>query len=274
MTIPDEIQSLADDLGMSVEGLLRGIARREDLLTRIEQVLRPFSLMGCTKRLRPEEPQAELVARVWCGEAMLYASYPEYNEGFTEAMHRQNMTWNKRQRRWERTTHPWMGALRDRLVELCCEVLAAGFVCEIPHEKLADDVLHERYEPEHTRWILRRAEGDYENYFAVRWGRDRDDLYQEARALPGSRYDRPRVVVPADAYAAVLDFAERYGFRLSDSAQALVQAAREAEAADLIATPDRPEKADPEEHAPDLDPASVSQEIDPALRDTPQNEPL
>ena len=273
MQIPDALQALADDLGLSPEALLEAVAARDDLVLRIEQALRPERLTR-DRRLRPEEPRSEIAARVWCEAGRLCARYPEYSDAFRAAMHRQNMTWIRSRGQWERRLAPRMGRLRDRLVELACEVLAAGFVCELPHAGLREDVLAERYEKEHTRWILRRTQGKYEGHFALIWDRDRDDFYDEAKALPGSRWDKPSagiaaVVVPAEAYEAVLDFAERFGFRLSDAAKDLVEAARAAEAAELVATPSQPEKADPETHEPDLDPASVSPEIDPALKDEP-----
>ena len=266
MTVPDNIEALAEELGLPAEKVLEAVASDEQLMTRIKQKLRPFSLMGRTKRVRPDEPVSDLAARVWCSDGVLFARFPEYNEDFRDAMHRQNLSWQRSKKRWHRKLQPWHGRLRDRLVELCCEIIAAGFVCEIPHEDLAEAVREEDYEEEHTRWVLRRTAGDYEDWFVIVWNRDVEDLYEEARDLPGSRYDKPRVVVPADAYDAVRDFAEKYDFRLSESAEALAEAAEEQEARELVARPDRPAKptVDAEQ---DLDPAHVDQEVADGLKD-------
>ena len=267
MSIPDNIEALAEELGLPVEKLLEAVASDEQLMTRIEQKLRPFSLMGRTERVRPDEPVSDLAARVWCSDGVLFARFPEYNEDFRDAMHRQNLSWQRSERRWRRKLQPWHGRLRDRLVELCCEIIAAGFVCEIPHADLAEAVHEEDYEEEHTRWVLRRTAGDYEDWFVIVWDRDVEDLYEEARDLPGSRYDKPDVVVPADAYDAVRDFAEKYDFRLSESAKALAEATEEQEAADLISDPEAPEKqAAPSNEVPEKA-ADVNPEIDPDLRD-------
>jgi len=268
MTFPDRLTGLAEDLGMGPETLLQAIARSDAICQKIEQTLRPFDLMGEGAVLRPKgEEQIEVPAEVWVGESTLYTRLPEYSDAFKDAMHRQNMSWNRGQKRWERALRHWHGPMRDRCVELCCEILAAGFACKLPHEDLAEAVRREDYEPEHTRWVLARMSGDYEGWFVIRWDRDVDDLYDEARELPGSRYDKPNVVVPADAHEAVLDFAERYDFRLSGKAEQLAEAAREAEAADLIADPRAPEKeAAPDEDAPETA-DDVDPEIDPDLRD-------
>lgn len=126
---------------------------------------------------------------------------------------------------WRKDITATSGSAADRAAELGSRLLNAGYAIHISDPAVRAAAVNGDYEPEHRRWISCRAGGTYEGWFSISWPRE-DDLYKAAKALPGARYDKPQVVVPAKSYESVLDFAETYDFRLTTGAQELVDAGR------------------------------------------------
>ncbi|MBI3654033.1 MAG: hypothetical protein HY231_23630 [Acidobacteria bacterium] len=173
--------------------------------------------------LRPPSPVTETVACITIAGATLRLRLPEYVEEFRLLARRLGYEWQRPY--WTRQINGFNGSLEDRLIEAGYKILAAGFIVELPDERLKDRVVAGDYEDERTRWIYARTSGKYVGWFAINWGRD-EDYYNEARRLRGSRYSKPSVVVPADQFEEVLDFAEVLGFRLSPGAGRLVEQAQ------------------------------------------------
>lgn len=130
---------------------------------------------------------------------------------------------------------PRAGEVEDRVAETGNHLLAAGFCVKFPDETSMQRAVAGEFEPEHRRWVVRLTAGRYKDWFAFEWER-RSDLYHRARWLTRSTYDGRRVVVPAEYFEEVLDFADQYGFRLSPGAQDLANEARAAWESALIVT--------------------------------------
>ena len=82
------------------------------------------------------------------------------------------------------------------------------------------------YEPRQERWITRLGSGsEHAGWLYVSWGK-KDDLYGAAKDIHGARYLRPFVAVPPESYDEVLDFAEQYGYSISEAASKVIEEAR------------------------------------------------
>ena len=72
-----------------------------------------------------------------------------------------------------------------------------------------------------------------------------DNLYKAARKLPGSKWDKPSVVVPVEQFEEVIDFAGMYGFKLSEGAQEIASQARKVKEGALVAHVEEAEDKQP-----------------------------
>lgn len=193
--------------------------------------------------LRPENPITETVAEIRVKESTVEIIFPEKRDDFRGIVKNVlNMKWEGK---WVRTLYPRNGASKDRAAEAGHRLLAAGFPIRIFDTETREKAIAGIYEPECTRWVLSRAKGEYDGWLVINWGKN-DDYYKAARRLPGSRYSSPSVVVRPEHYEEVLDFAARYGFKVSASAQKLIDAAKDIREHAIIPHIEAPEEV---EHA-------------------------
>jgi len=171
--------------------------------------------------------QSPLPVEIRVGSSMVTALLPDRHESFRVLVRSLGYRWNPDVRVWQRLIDDRNGPSDDRAVELAHRLLTAGFRVCIHDSVLRRRVAAAEFMPEHTRWIMRRGEGKYTGWFAIQWARG-EDYYQRAKRLPGSRYDKPYVVVPSSAYESVADFAELYDFRFSAVANQLLEQAEKA----------------------------------------------
>jgi len=173
--------------------------------------------------VRPENPRTETVAEIRVKENTVEIFFPEKREDFREIVKNDlRMKWDGK---WKRDLLLRNGTPEDRAAEAGHKLLAAGFIIRIFDDAIREKAITGDYEPECTSWILARIKGDYAGWLAIIWSRE-DDFYDAARKLPGSRYSKPNVIVRPEHYEEILDFAEMYGFRIAEKAQALIDAAR------------------------------------------------
>lgn len=157
----------------------------------------------------PEKPAHEGTVDLHITGGDVVASY-EKDDTFRGIVKDLGFSWKDgawRLRIGERT-----GSAENVCAELGSRLLNAGFSVRFDSQEILDRAVGGEYTPMHRRWI-----GDY-NGFYITWPRE-SDLYHQAKALPGARYDAPGVVVPETSWAAVADFAEKYDFRLTSKAQ-------------------------------------------------------
>lgn len=173
--------------------------------------------------IRPESPLSEVPAEIQVNGTTVSVQFPEQDETFRNTIKALRYSWKSG--RWERVIGKFAGNPVDRAVELGCRLLASGFLVRVFDADLRARIVAGEYEPEQTRWITVFLEGEYVGWLKIQWNRQTEDYYHAAKQVRGSRYSAPCVVVPVREFEQVLDFADRYDFRLSDGAkQAIAQA--------------------------------------------------
>jgi hypothetical protein len=199
-----------------------------------------------TLTIRTHQTPSHQVATIALEDGVIQTRLPQRDDDFVDLVrelhYRCDGAW------WARRPSERSGPLLHRAAELGRALLEAGYIVTFPAEDVQALAVSGDYEPECRRWILRD-----EDKFRVWWGYELD-YYNEAREITGSFYDSTRsaVLVPRENFAEVLDFAEAYGFSLTEAAQRLVaevQAWFEAlpvvslGEAELVARPETPTSA-------------------------------
>lgn len=175
--------------------------------------------------LRPPQPITEQIAELSIVGNLLCLKFREHNEAFRQLARELCFRWNEREMRRERKITATAGAAEDRLIEAAYKLLGAGFIVDLPDGIDAERVMAGDYADEHTRWVMARTSGKYQDWFSISWAYG-EEYYLKAKALPGSRYSKPNVVVPAEWFAEVEDFAGLYDFRFSAGAEKLLADAK------------------------------------------------
>ena len=191
--------------------------------------------------VRPEKPTTETVAEIRIKDNSLEIDFPERRDDFREVVKKQlRMEWSGSC--WRRKLSAKAGTPEDRAAEAGHRLLAEGFVIRIYDAVVRARAVTGEYEAECTRWVMvRKADAKYPGHFAISWGKE-DDFYSAARRISGSRWSSPSVVVPPEQFAEVLDFADMYGFKLSDTAIEVLETARQSKEDILVARVDAPAK--------------------------------
>lgn len=192
--------------------------------------------------IRPERPVTETVAEISIvAPATVRMHFPEHHEGFRGVVKGLGYIWSEADHAWlRRLSVARNGSASDRAIELGHTLLSHGFCVRCFDADLRAAMAAGTFAPEHTRWITTLIQGEYVGWFALLWGKQ-EDYYEVARRLRGSRYSAPFVVVPPTSFAYVLDFAERYDFRLTMPAQTIASQAREQREQMVIARKARPD---------------------------------
>lgn len=218
-----------------------------------------------TTLVRPANPKTETIAHVHIYDGVLAVVFAEKRDDFRQAIKGLGYRWEWRYHQWQRTPHKLAGELADRLAETGRVLLAAGFVVEFPDETIAQAAVEGSYTPEVTRWILA-----YQGEFRIWWLYSRDqDWYPLAHRLAGAHWnkDAHMLLVPAEHYAEVMDFAQIHGFGISEEAQQLAdEAARVKADAWTVDITDVP-AWDPNANRPTLE--AQEEGVDDSLRDEP-----
>jgi len=205
--------------------------------------------------VRPAEVKTETVAEITVADDKVKIVFPEKRDDFRLLVKGLGYIWTGV---WERKIYWQNGTPADRAAEAGHNLLAAGFIVRIYDSATRQMAIDGSYEPEQKRWIYYRMDGKYEGWFAIHWQRP-DDFYAVARKLPGSRWDRPFVVVPPEQFEQVLGFAETYEFSLTDKAQGIADEARAAKEAMLIVNVE-----------PKMERAAAKPGIKPPVLETPE----
>lgn len=189
--------------------------------------------------VRPEEALTETVAEISISDNTVKIHFPEKRDDFRKVVKELKFSWGNGH--WKREIKSRNGTPEDRAAEIGHHLLAQGFIIRIFDETIRQKAISGEYEKEYTNWIMARISGKYEGWLAISWDR-KDDFYNASRRLPCSRYDSPNVVVPPEQYEEILDFANRYCFQISDTAKELIDSAKAAKEATLVAKVIPPEK--------------------------------
>lgn len=165
----------------------------------------------------PEQRAHDGIVDITVAEGCVSATYRK-DDSFREVVKTLSYSWNGGRSAWCLQIGETTGTAQERAAELGNKLLNAGFAIRIQDPDTLRNAIEGNYEPMTHRWI--RAQTNSKG-FSIAWSYG-DDVYWQARKLPGAKYASSRMLVPAREYEAVLDFAEAYGFHLTPDAQRLV----------------------------------------------------
>lgn len=168
----------------------------------------------------PENAISTVAAEIRTQNNRIVAIF-EKNEAFREVVKALNFSWNGSA--WERELNELTGAAHDRAAELGNKLLNAGIPVMIMDEQIRNAAIKGEYEPECNRWVL-KVKG--EEKLKIKWWEKNDRLYQVARKLPGSKWDKG-VVISVSHYKEIEEFANLYSFKFTQKAQEAIETEKE-----------------------------------------------
>lgn len=221
------LTQLAARIGCDVDALLTAIAGSEHLCNVIADALtrKAAQTDAAEHRIGPPQPVSPLTCRLWLDGSAVVVRHPEWNDALRLTVKALGYAWDGSARQWAMTITPFNGPALDRLVEAGCALLSAGFILSVPSAEIVRRIEAGEYQPVQTRWVTAITSGQRSGWFHVQWGRD-DDLYPAAKRIHGAQYIKPFVAAPPESYDEVLDFAQEYGYSISEGARKLADAAR------------------------------------------------
>jgi hypothetical protein len=184
--------------------------------------------------IRPVKPVTETVADISISGSYIHISFLETNEDFKQLIKDRGFSWGGFGVGWERKCTSLTGSPLDRATEISILLLKAGFIISIVDDTLKDKILRKEFEPEHKRWIAKRITCNYIGWFAIEWEYGNERIYKASRAIAGSKWSNPAVVIPPYQYEAILDLVDKYGFKLTKGAREIINDAKKAKEESLI----------------------------------------
>ncbi|WP_040328391.1 hypothetical protein [Clostridium ihumii] len=161
------------------------------------------------------------IVNINADENLITASY-EKNEDFRLILKDLKYSWKNG--RWEREISESTGSYIDRAAELGNRLLNEGFSISIQDKDIREKAVNGDFEYECDRWIYGRANT---SKFAIRWqGYDRN-LYDDAKGLPGARWENGAMLVDISHFEEVEEFAELFEFKFSQKAVSLIDKYKE-----------------------------------------------
>lgn len=146
------------------------------------------------------------------------ASYVK-NEDFIAIVKKLDFTWNGSV--WSLELTETTGTYADRAGELGNVLLQNGFTICLYDNEARKKAIDGTYEPECKRWIYKRTDT---NKFAIRWKKGEPEIiYNNAKKLPGATWSSGSMLVNVSYYVEVLDFADSYGFKITEKAQSMIE---------------------------------------------------
>lgn len=166
---------------------------------------------------KPEDQTHSGVVDIKASDVCVSAVYPK-DDDFRKTVKALGYRWNGGKSAWQLRVSFSTGSASERAAELGNKLLNAGFAVRIQDPDTLKNAIEGNYEPMTYRWISKNS---LTGNFTISWGRE-DDLYAQAKRLPGARYVSPNIQVPAKEWISVADFAETYDFKFSPGAQELI----------------------------------------------------
>jgi hypothetical protein len=193
--------------------------------------------------LRPEKPVDESMVEVKIAEKTVTV-VSKKDERIIKACKDLGFKWDP-QSGWVKGISFRNGHAVDRAAEIGNKLLSIGFPVTIDNDEAAKKAVNADFEPECTRWISTGKEDH--SKLCVEWEGMNDSLYRAARSLPGSKYERPYVVVSIKYFAEVEDFAGLYGFKFSPGAQKAIAEFKASLEIKQVAPTQAPEQEEPKD---------------------------
>jgi hypothetical protein len=160
-----------------------------------------------------EQPKSKLVARfVESDKGTLRVRFEERIDDFRAIMKMLQYNWDADVKVWQKATDN----RQELIIETAHKLLAGGFNVRVYDDEARRRAISGEYLPDNPRKIS-ASNGK----FTVLWPFG-SDFYSAAKRIHGARYSKPVVLVPAESYEEVLDFAQRYNFQVLGPAELLV----------------------------------------------------
>lgn len=194
--------------------------------------------------LVPESLEFEGTVEVQIAGDTINVLYPIKDSTFSNLLRSLSFKWDRSVGSYMRTITSWKnGTVEDRAAEVINKLLLKGFRVMCMDANVRQKAIHADFASECTRWIVSFSSNDK---IGICWERNKgDDLYSEAKRLPGARWNRDygAILVSPKDWREIKDFAAIYDFGISPGAEKALKKAEESE------LPVRPEKVHVEEKA-------------------------
>lgn len=165
--------------------------------------------------IRPENYN-NIDTKIKSNENKVYLESPK-DDVIIEIVKNMRYSWNGSV--WFKSISEFTGTKEERMVELANKLLNAGFAVIVETPEIKDKAINADFEPECTRWVLKSVK---DGYLAIKWIGFNDDLYEKAMSIRGAKWDSA-VLVPISNHAAVLEFADLYGFKITKKAMQIIE---------------------------------------------------
>lgn len=149
-------------------------------------------------------------------EGEIVARYPK-DEDFRAIVKSLDYRWTDGA--WRLRKNVYTGRSIDRVAELGSRLLNAGFAVQITDESARRAAIEGDYIPATKRWV---AYNTVQKMLSI--SVPKEELYQAARKISGSKWYKPYVLVPVSMYKSVLDFISLYGYSVTPGAEKQIQA--------------------------------------------------
>lgn len=166
-----------------------------------------------TTVLSPERKESETMVKVIYTDEEVSVESPK-DTGVIEVAKSCGFRWDGSV--WMMKIGATTGSAVDRAAEIANKLLLAGYQVTVP-ASIRQAAVSGNYEPRCTRWISRYK--DDADHVYVSWDRN-DDMYCHAKEITGAKwFSRRGMRVPASSADEIEDFAQLYGFRITDGAK-------------------------------------------------------
>ena len=160
----------------------------------------------------PEDPKKTGVVKIEIKNDYVKIFYPKDSD-FREIVKEKEYSWSGTA--WEFKKTSTSGELIDRAAEIGNALLANGFTVQFPDEETKNLAISGTFEPKYDNWILLNKSA---GKLSIVWKGYNDFLFQKSKLLPGAKWSNGFVLVSAEFYREVEEFAQLMGFRFSQSA--------------------------------------------------------
>jgi hypothetical protein len=159
------------------------------------------------------------VVEITVSDSDVSMRYPR-DDTFRALVKAAGLQWDADRHVWHRAITQFTGSAVDRAAEIGNVLLCAGFgICchDADVLRMARDGV---FEPECKLWIKSIVRGEYTGWLSISIPNGDHYMYEKAKKLKGSRWNTASssVVVPVANFELVRDFAELFGYRLSNGA--------------------------------------------------------
>lgn len=164
------------------------------------------------------EQQTHGIAEILLLDDDVVVKYPR-DEDFRSAVKEAGFSWSSDHKVWHKKITQFTGSAVDRASEVGNILLRAGFAIRCQNDHVRQLSTTGNFEPECKKWVCKRSLGDYKGWLAILIPYRDQDMYNNAKRIPDSRWSLGNIVVPINKYQLVLDFADLFGYKISKGAQ-------------------------------------------------------